>query len=168
MAVFHIDNARWHNVPFMMKCGKALNERKAEVRIQFRHAPPPLFPGLARNELVISVQPDEAVYVKLMTKQPGLGMKLDQKELDFSYKHNFDEKTPEAYERLIYEVTRGEHSLFVRGDELDYAWQIFTPFLEKLEKVKPETYQYGERSLASADELARKNGFERSKYSSMR
>lgn len=159
MAVLKIDNARWQRVPFMLKCGKALNERKAEIRVQFKHAPPPLFPGLARNELVIivnvplhnfldcvlsaiQVQPNEAVYMKVMTKEPGLGMNLAQTELDFTYKNHFEQKMPEAYERLLFEVARGDHSLFVRGDELEQAWKTFTPLLEFLEDTK-RRYRYG-------------------------
>ena len=67
-----IKNERWDGVPFILRCGKALNERKAEIRIQFKEVPGVIFDTVcARNELVIRVQPGEAVYMKIMTKKPG-------------------------------------------------------------------------------------------------
>jgi len=73
-------------VPFVLRCGKALNERKAEVRLQFREVPGDIFNArCARNELVVRVQPDEAVYAKLMTKRPGLAFVPEQSELDLTY-----------------------------------------------------------------------------------
>lgn len=84
--VLYIENERWSGVPWILKAGKALDEQKAEVRIQFDDVPGvPLFPDTARNELVIRVQPNEAVYMKLMNKRPGLGMQTTISELDLSY-----------------------------------------------------------------------------------
>jgi len=162
-AVLKINNSRWKDVPFILKCGKALNERKAEIRIQF-HNNSPLFPNAPRNELVIKVQPDEAVFLKFNTKVPGLSTELVQTELDLSYKSRFDVRLPDAYERLIYDVVRGDHNLFVRVDELEAAWKIFTPILHQLEeqKVQPELYEFGSRGPASSDNLAKKYGFLRS------
>jgi glucose-6-phosphate 1-dehydrogenase len=119
-----------------LKCGKALNERKAEIRIQFHENPSNLYPGSPRNELVIRVQPDEAIYFKFNSKVPGLDTKLVQTELDLTYKQRFDERLPDAYERLIYDVFRGDHNLFVRVDELEASWKLFTPLLHKLESDK--------------------------------
>jgi len=162
-AVFHINNTRWKGVPFILKCGKALNERKTEIRIQFQESSP-LFPDMPRNELVIKVQPDEAIYMKFNSKIPGLSTELTQTELDLSYKNRFDVRVPDAYERLIYDVVRGDHNLFVRADELEAAWKIFTPVLHKIdnEKIKPELYEFGSRGPASADQLSKKYGFVRS------
>jgi glucose-6-phosphate 1-dehydrogenase len=81
-AVFNIANERWDGVPFIVKCGKAMNEKKTEIRIQFEDVPGSIFPGLSRNELVIRVQPDEAVYMKVMNKEPGLSNKPVVSELD--------------------------------------------------------------------------------------
>jgi glucose-6-phosphate 1-dehydrogenase len=81
-----IHNERWEGVPFFLRCGKALNERKAEVRIQFRDVCGDIFSGQCkRNELVIRVQPGEAVYVKFMTKKPGMTFNLEETELDLTY-----------------------------------------------------------------------------------
>lgn len=160
-AVLKVNNARWRGVPFILKCGKALNERKAEIRIQFQESPAPLYHGAPRNELVIRVQPDEAIYFKVNGKVPGLENKLAQTELDLTYKQRFDERLPDAYERLIYDVFRGDHNLFVRVDELEASWKLFTPLLHKLEneKIKPILYHFGSRGPLESDALSAKYGF---------
>eukprot|EP01102_Stenamoeba_stenopodia_P016098 TRINITY_DN5583_c0_g1_i1.p1 TRINITY_DN5583_c0_g1~~TRINITY_DN5583_c0_g1_i1.p1 ORF type:complete len:533 (-),score=168.03 TRINITY_DN5583_c0_g1_i1:96-1694(-) len=166
LAVLHVNNERWNGVPFILKCGKALNERKAEIRIQFHEPCNGLYPSLekARNELVLRVQPNEAIYLKFLSKKPGLSSDLEQSELDLTYKSRFGiTELPDAYERLIYDVVRGDHNLFVRDDELDAAWRIFTPLLHKLEKekIKPELYAFGTRGPQTADDLAQQYGFQR-------
>lgn len=86
LAVLHICNERWDGVPFILRCGKALNERKAEVRIQYHDVPGDIFEGKPkRNELVIRVQPGEALYVKMMTKSPGITFDMEETELDLTY-----------------------------------------------------------------------------------
>lgn len=167
--VLHINNYRWQGIPFIMKAGKALDARKAEVRIQFKKPPADLFSDLSPNELVLRVQPNEAVYLKMSMKKPGLQGGVAHSELDLSYADRFgtgEEKKmdlPEAYERLIYDVVRGDHNLFVRGDELTAAWKIFTPVLHQIEseKVKPITYDFGGRGPAESDALIAKYGYER-------
>jgi len=90
MAVMYIRNERWDGVPFILKCGKALNERKAEVRVQFKDVPGDIFNGKSRrNELVIRLQPNEAMYVKTMTKQPGMSFEPLESELDLTYKSRY-------------------------------------------------------------------------------
>lgn len=133
-AVMHIRNDRWDGVPFILKCGKALNEQKAEIRIQMRDVPGALFSNISRNELVIRVQPNEAgkclfhripfiprsrlygkVYMKVMNKQPGLSNAPIISELDLSYKTRYqDMYIPDAYESLMIDILRGDHSNFVR------------------------------------------------------
>jgi len=164
LAMAQIKNERWEGVPFFLRCGKALNERKAEVRIQYKSVPGDIYPDgqCKRNELVIRVQPDEAIYVKMMTKRPGAGFDVEETELDLTYNTRYkDIRLPDAYERLILEVFSGSQINFVRSDELFEAWRIFTPLLHKIEssRVKPEPYVYGSRGPASSDELMRKNGF---------
>ncbi len=160
-AVLRVTNDRWRGVPFFLKCGKALNERKAEVRVQFRDASP-LFPNLARNELVVRVQPDEAIYLKTHSKVPGLETVVAMRELDLTYAERFPGAfLPDAYERLIYDVLRGDHNLFVRNDELLASWQVFTPLLHELDRkeIKPVQYKFGSRGPAEADELLARNGY---------
>ncbi|KAG8129945.1 putative Glucose-6-phosphate 1-dehydrogenase protein [Naja naja] len=105
-AVLYVDNERWDGVPFVLRCGKALNERKAEVRLQFREVPGDIFQQQCkRNELVIRVQPNEAVYTKMMTKKPGMFFNPEESELDLTYGNRYkDVKLPDAYERLILDV----------------------------------------------------------------
>lgn len=163
-AVLYVDDVRWRNVPFILKCGKALNEQKAEIRIQFQDVPNSLFASseLARNELVIRVQPNEAVYMKIVAKKPGLESSTVISELDLSYSSRYSEvRIPDAYESLVLDVLKGDHSNFVRDDELEAAWKIFTPILKELESVQPEIYPYGSRGPSSVNELIEKAGFQR-------
>lgn len=162
--VLHINNARWDGVPFLMRAGKALDERKTEIRIQFKHVPGALFPvtnGAEHNELVIRVQPDEAIYMKIVSKVPGLTSRMEEARLNLFYRHAWEESKdiPDAYERLILDVIQGEKSLFIRDDELEAAWTIFTPALEELEDRSapmPEVYHYGTTGPTGSDVLAEK------------
>ncbi|KAM9584593.1 LOW QUALITY PROTEIN: glucose-6-phosphate 1-dehydrogenase [Morphnus guianensis] len=162
-AVLRVANERWDGVPFVLRCGKALNERKAEVRLQFREVPGDIFGRQCkRNELVVRVQPDEAVYTKMMTKKPGMFFNPEESELDLTYGNRYkDVKLPDAYERLILDVFCGNQMHFVRSDELREAWRIFTPLLHTIEErgEKPIPYLYGSRGPAEADELLKRAGF---------
>ncbi|KAI9207835.1 glucose-6-phosphate dehydrogenase [Polychytrium aggregatum] len=163
-AVFNINNERWSGVPFILKAGKALNEAKAEVRIQFQDVPGNIYGNVGRNELVIRVQPNEAVYVKFMNKQPGLSANPIMSELDLSYHSRYNEpKIPDAYESLILDVLKGDKSNFVRDDELDEAWKLFTPLLHKIEgeKIAPKKYQFGTRGPEGVDDFVAKHGYQR-------
>ena len=168
----------------------ALNEAKVEVRIQFKDVTQGIFKDISRNELVIRIQPSEAVYLKLNTKTPGLNTRAIPTEMDLTYKRRFtDAKIPEAYEALILDALRGDHSNFVRDDELDYAWkvrapflsqcirfrlgaaeltrpQIFTPILHWIEgksgpAPKPVPYPYGSRGPKELESFISKYGFKR-------
>jgi len=161
-AILRINNPRWHGVPFIVKCGKALEERKAEIRVQFKRFPHTLFPSALPNELVIRIQPNEAIYMNVMNKVPGLTNELTNSDLDLSYKSKFQVAyMPEAYERLILDAIRGDQNLFVRVDELSAAWRIFTPLLHALEKehIAPIEYAFGSRGPPEADEQAARVGW---------
>lgn len=162
--VLFVKNERWDGVPFILRCGKALNERKAEVRVQFKDVAGDVFPKgeVKRNELVIRVQPSEAIYLKMMAKTPGMTFNCEESELDLTYGSRYkDINMPDAYERLILDVFVGSQIHFVRSDELSEAWRIFTPLLHHIEqnKPKPITYPYGSRGPAASDELLAKNDF---------
>jgi len=142
------------------------NERKGEVRIQFQRSPgaSKMFPGekIPANELVIRLQPDEAVYMKVNVKEPGLRTTPVTSELDLTYKSSFpDAFHVDAYSRLIIDVLRGSQAAFVRDDELRAAWKIFTPILERIEreKISPIKYDYGSRGPRESDELLARVGF---------
>ncbi|KDO42043.1 hypothetical protein CISIN_1g010132mg [Citrus sinensis] len=163
-AVLRIHNERWEGVPFILKAGKALNSRKAEIRVQFKDVPGDIFKckKQGRNEFVIRLQPSEAMYMKLTVKQPGLEMSTAQSELDLSYRQRYQGVTiPEAYERLILDTIRGDQQHFVRRDELKAAWEIFTPLLHRIDdgEMKPLPYNPGSRGPAEADELLSKVGY---------
>eukprot|EP01012_Entosiphon_sulcatum_P013792 TRINITY_DN18984_c0_g1_i2.p1 TRINITY_DN18984_c0_g1~~TRINITY_DN18984_c0_g1_i2.p1 ORF type:complete len:555 (+),score=116.22 TRINITY_DN18984_c0_g1_i2:23-1666(+) len=156
--VLHINNDRWQGVPFILKAGKALNERKAE----------PFGNAAQRNELVIRVQPAEAIYLKMMVKLPGLSTQLTQTELDLSYNTRYTDVTlPDAYEGLIYDVLTGNQGNFVRTDELQEAWRIFTPLLHQYEreKIQPLLYTAGTRGPPQSDLMVQqKYGYMRTDY----
>ncbi|KIY49230.1 glucose-6-phosphate dehydrogenase [Fistulina hepatica ATCC 64428] len=162
-----IHNPRWEGVPFILKAGKALNEAKVEVRIQYKDVTQGIFKDIARNELVIRIQPNEAVYMKLNVKTPGLQTRAIPLEMDMTYKRRFiDGNIPEAYEALILDALKGDHSNFVRHDELDVAWKIFTPVLHWIDgrdgtPPKPVSYPYGSRGPKELNAFTEKYGFKR-------
>ncbi|TFY74457.1 hypothetical protein EWM64_g9555 [Hericium alpestre] len=145
----------------------ALNEAKVEVRIQFKDVTQGIFKDISRNELVLRIQPSEAVYLKLNTKAPGLYTRALPTEMDLTYKRRFSEvKIPEAYEALILDALKGDHSNFVRDDELDVAWRIFTPILHWIDgrdgpRPKPVPYPYGSRGPKELDAFIGKYGYKR-------
>jgi glucose-6-phosphate 1-dehydrogenase len=162
--ILRIHNERWEGVPFILKAGKAINSRKAEIRIQFKDVPGDIFKckRQGRNEFVIRLQPSEAMYMKLTVKQPGLEMSTVQSELDLSYMQRYQDITiPEAYERLILDTIRGDQQHFVRRDELKAAWEIFTPLLHRIDRgeIKSIPYKPGSRGPVEADELLQKAGY---------
>ncbi|ORX38424.1 glucose-6-phosphate dehydrogenase [Kockovaella imperatae] len=165
--VLWINNPRWEGVPFIMKAGKALNESKVEIRIQYKDVTQGIFTDISRNELVLRIQPSEAVYLKMNSKLPGFSTRAVPVELDLSYTKRFTEaKIPQAYEALILDAFKGDHSNFVRDDELDVSWKIFTPILHWIdgkdgEKPKVESYPYGSRGPEGIDEFTAKYGYKR-------
>ncbi|KAL3160128.1 hypothetical protein ABBQ32_010902 [Trebouxia sp. C0010 RCD-2024] len=162
--VLRIHNERWDGVPFILKAGKALNERKVEIRIQFRPPAAELNQSLdpLRNELVIRLQPDEAIYLKIVVKKPGQDNTPIMSEMDLTYKERYTEAyIPEAYERLILDAIRGDQQHFVRRDELRAAWAVYTPLLHAIDAGKVEllSYPYGTRGPPQSDVLVSKSGF---------
>ncbi|KAL0247127.1 glucose-6-phosphate dehydrogenase [Cryptococcus tetragattii IND107] len=155
-----INNPRWEGVPFIMKAGKV------EIRVQYKDATQGIFMDIPRDELVMRIQPDEAVYLKMNNKLPGFHTRAVPVELDLTYKKRFtDANIPQAYEALILDALKGDHSNFVRDDELDVAWKIFTPILHWIDSKdapKPEPYPYGSRGPKEIDEFTAKYGFKRS------
>ncbi len=162
-AVLHIRNRRWDGVPFCLVAGKGLGERKTEIRIRFHPVPGSIFGDnttATPNELVIRVQPDEAIYLDITNKAPGLQMRLVDTALNLQYQAAFSEKIPEAYECLLLDVIRGDKSLFIRKDELAAAWDVFTPVLHELaeKRRRPEPYPFGSEGPAGASALMARYG----------
>jgi len=125
-----IDNWRWSSVPFYIRTGKRLPEKLSQIIIHFKPAPHYIFDRdqkhLANNKLIIRLQPDEGMSLQILTKDQGLdkGMRLRQGPLELTFSETFEtERIPDAYERLLWEVMKGNQYLFVRRDEVEHAWQ---------------------------------------------
>jgi glucose-6-phosphate 1-dehydrogenase len=135
-----------------------------EIRIRFRPARDQTFidfaGALAPNELVIRVQPNENIRLKIMNKVPGLETKLGETTLDLRYSSAFQTLIPDAYECLLLDVIQGDRSLFIRSDVLAAAWDVFTPVLHEIDErgILPEPYPFGSRGPAKAMAQAQRYG----------
>ncbi|MBI5782712.1 MAG: glucose-6-phosphate dehydrogenase, partial [Gammaproteobacteria bacterium] len=132
-AKFYIDNWRWRNVPFYVRTGKRLAENFALIAIRFRHPPQLLFhdAGAAHidpNWILLSMQPTECMHIELHAKEPGLGMNTRIVRLNASYRPS-QATTMEAYKTLLLDVVEGDRSLFLRFDEVEWAWRVVDPIL---------------------------------------
>ncbi len=141
----HVNTPRWYGVPFYLSAGKALDTQKTELVIQFRELPYSLFPGVSANCLRIRVQPNEAIELVVNNKVPGMTLDSAAVRLNMLYNEEFQTELPEAYERLLLDVLRGDRSLFIQREELAAAWNIVTPALKKIEseRIHPAIYAYG-------------------------
>lgn len=133
-AKFYIDNWRWRGVPFYLRTGKRLKEQLSMISIRFRHPPQQLFretplETLAPNWAVLSIQPRESMHLELHAKRPGLGMETRIVRLNAGYR-NEDEQPLEAYEALLLDVIEGDRTLFIRFDEVEWAWRVVDPILK--------------------------------------
>ena len=143
-----IDNWRWARVPFYLRTGKRMKDRHSEIVVQFRETPHSMF-GDAHghsNRLVINVQPDEGVRLYLHIKEPGPGgLRIKSLPLNLSYADNFAVRYPDAYERLLMDVVRGNLSLFMRREEVEAAWKWVDGLLEAWQDadLPMQTYQAG-------------------------
>uniref|UniRef100_A0A7C4LL27 Glucose-6-phosphate 1-dehydrogenase n=1 Tax=Schlesneria paludicola TaxID=360056 RepID=A0A7C4LL27_9PLAN len=163
----HVDNWRWAGVPFYLRTGKRLPTRVTEIAIQFKLPPLNLFStvecegdicdlvGARPNSLVFRIQPSESISLSFSTKRPGMQYQIHPVTMDFCYDKAFPQKLPEAYERLLLDVLRGDSTLFMRSDELEAAWQFVTPVLEHwaVDRVQPHEYPAGTWGPPAADHL---------------
>ena len=160
-----IANWRWSGVPFYLRTGKRMATRVSEIVIQFRTIPHSIFQhaeGAPRpNRLIINLQPDEGVKLTMMIKDPGPGgMRLREVPLNLSFAQTFSERTPEAYERLLLDVIRGNQTLFMRRDELEAAWAWVDPIREAwdLSGDAPQSYVAGTWGPSGAVALIERDG----------
>jgi glucose-6-phosphate 1-dehydrogenase len=159
-----IDTWRWAGVPFYLRTGKRMQERLAEIVINFRQVPHSIFPLSTTgttNRLVIRLQPEESVKMDLLAKQPGDQMKLKLVHLDLDFDETFKTRRPDAYERLLTDVIRGRLTLFMRRDELDEAWRWVEPILDAWEQndEPPKHYTAGTWGPAASSALLSRDGF---------
>jgi glucose-6-phosphate 1-dehydrogenase len=170
--VLRIRNRRWDGVPFLIEAGKGLDTRRTEIRILFREVPGRLFDRFqtdnahpevgSKNQLVIRVQPDESITLRIMNKVPGLEMKLGPSDLNLRYESTYAVEIPDAYECLLLDVMEGDESLFIRSDELAVAWDIFTPVLHEIEQqgIPPEKYPFGAQAPVGLEQLTARYGID--------
>ena len=160
-----IGNWRWAGVPFYLRTGKRLPSRVSEIVVTFRPVPHSVFDGTAgpitANRLVIRLQPNEGVKLWLMIKDPGPGgMRLRHVPLDMSFATAFGVRNPDAYERLVMDVVRGNQTLFMRRDEVEAAWSWIDPILDawRASDEPPKGYTAGTWGPSAAIALIERDG----------
>ena len=134
-----IDNWRWQGVPFYLRSGKRLHNKVSEIAIAFKPVPHSIFDpitpaDLSPNMLVLKIQPEEGIGLKLEAKTPGPKLSMNALTLNFAYKDIFGATTPNAYERLLLDCMTGDQTLFVRSDAVELSWELFMPVLDAWEK----------------------------------
>jgi glucose-6-phosphate 1-dehydrogenase len=161
-----IDTWRWAGVPFYLRTGKRMSDRLAEIVVRFKQIPHSIFnqptSTFQPNSLVIRLQPDEGLSLNLMAKTPGDSMRLKQAELELDFREQFKAPRMEAYERLLLDVLRGQLTLFMRGDELEAAWEWVEPILNHWEQDdnSPLPYASGTWGPAASSALIGRDGLQ--------
>jgi glucose-6-phosphate 1-dehydrogenase len=168
-----IENWRWAGVPVYLRTGKRLKKRVTDVVVQFKQPPLQLFQTveckgdfcdltLSRsNTLVFRIQPDEGIALLFSAKRPSMQFVVESVALNFSYQQTWKHSLPEAYERLLLDVMRGDASLFTRSDQVEAAWQVIDPILKAWESqpdIPIHTYEPGSWGPAAADALIGRDG----------
>jgi glucose-6-phosphate 1-dehydrogenase len=162
----NIDTWRWEGVPFYLRVGKQLPKKTTEISVHFKSPPHVLFnrgtDDDSANVLVIRIQPDEGISLRIASKIPGPAVRTERVKMDFSYSTSFGKASPEAYERLLLDAMSGDATLFARGDEVEHAWR----YIDIIEQAwhggagQPPMYQYpaGSWGPPEADELLKRDG----------
>ena len=163
----HVSNWRWAGTPFYLRTGKRLRARTSEIAVVFKDAPHSIFgaeSGRHRNVLVIRLQPNEGITLDVTIKEPGPGgMRLMDAPLDLTFASALGEEAqaiPDAYERLIMDVIRGNQTLFMRGDEVEAAWAWTDPLIARWETSGdvPKPYDIGSAGPEDALMLLHRDG----------
>jgi len=136
---FDIHNWRWAGLPVFLRAGKRLARRATEIVVHFKRPPLELFETVEcegdrcnlsqtnSNRLIFRIQPREGIALRFSAKRPVMGMAVEDVEMDFSYSTTWRRELPEAYERLLLDVMRGDATLFTRADEIEAAWRVVDP-----------------------------------------
>lgn len=158
-----IDNWRWAGVPFYLRTGKRMAARRSDIVIQFKPVPHSIFGAseTQANKLVIRLQPDEGVRLFIQIKEPGPGgLRIKSLPLNLSYAENFMVRYPDAYERLLMDVVRGNLALFMRRDEVEAAWawtdELIAAWEEK--ELKVESYAAGSDGPVASAVMMERDG----------
>ena len=160
-----VDTWRWSDVPIYLRVGKRLPKSATEISVHFKKAPMVLFNRDStehdQNVLVIRIQPDEGISLRMMAKIPGTSLRIEPVKMDFHYGTSFGKASPEAYERLLLDAMSGDATLFARRDEVEEAW-AFIDTIEQAwtEKNAPSLtfYPAGSWGPEEADELLARDG----------
>ena len=137
-----IDNWRWQDVPFYLMTGKRMPRQVSEIIIQFKAVPHRSFPAEAAldwqsSRIVINIQPNEAIALRIQAKQPGPKILLKPVELKFNYQDFYSGALPDAYETLLGDVMKNDGTQFMREDQVEAAWKILMPVLEAWPQKAP-------------------------------
>jgi glucose-6-phosphate 1-dehydrogenase len=158
----NINDGGWANVPFYLRTGKRLKERAAEINIVFKQNPGILFnehiKNIEPNMLIVRIQPEEGISLQFSAKVPGKKMVVDNARMDFCHECKFGPNTPDAYERLLYDVTIGDQTLFTSWDMVKYSWKIIDKIAKSWEHGKVSSYNPGSWGPKEADRLIEKDG----------
>ncbi|HYE76023.1 MAG TPA: glucose-6-phosphate dehydrogenase, partial [Blastocatellia bacterium] len=161
----YFDNWRWAGVPFYIRSAKRMPKRVTEIAIQFKEAPHLLFGHLGEgqvepNQLVVRIQPDEGITLRIGAKIPGQVTRIRWVNMDFRYGASFGVASPEAYERLLLDCILGDSTLYARRDMTERGWEIVEPILEAWSKTKPNfpNYEAGTWGSPVLDALIERDG----------
>ncbi|HXW52803.1 MAG TPA: glucose-6-phosphate dehydrogenase [Myxococcota bacterium] len=138
-----LDNWRWQGVPFYLRTGKRLTKDASEIMIQFRPVPHQSFPveatlGWQSSRLILSIHPDEGIVLRFQAKYPGAKMHLSFVDMQFNYQDAFAVASPSAYETLLWDLMKGDATLFMRADQVEAAWRLLMPVLDAWAEI-PES-----------------------------
>jgi len=157
-----VDSSRWEGVPFYLKTGKALEEREAEVIIEFKtnECKKYFSDDVAPNLLIIKIQPTEGIYFRINTREPRSEKNLMSVSMDYCQSCNIFYRSPEAYEKLLMDIMIGDATLFTRWDEVKTAWQVISTLsVDAKEKAEyMTTYKKNATGPDEADALLEKDG----------
>ncbi|MBI6875291.1 glucose-6-phosphate dehydrogenase [Clostridium aciditolerans] len=160
----HIQNYRWAGVPFYIRTGKRLANKSTEIVVQFKSLDKVLyfkeFDYLEPNLLGIKIQPCEGVYFQMNGKKPGVENEIIPIQMDFCQNCNLENNSPEAYERLIFDVMKGDSTLFTRWDEVEYSWRFVDAISKVWKNIQSDLpiYNSGTWGPDEADDLLKKDG----------
>ena len=159
-----IDNWRWSGVPFFLRTGKRMSEKKSEIVVQFKEVPHNIFDSDQKqknNQLIIQLQPEESIKLKIMIKEPtASGFKLQELPLDLFFDEYYEDDHLDAYERLLLDAIERKSSLFMRRDEVEESWLFIDKLIEAIQvsDLDLERYNAGSWGPSSSDLLIAKHG----------